>query len=118
MNTKILTPLVLLLVLVGIIGYAIQSRQSTPEPQATTATASSVSYQCEPGSTAYALLAAKYTVTTKDTSFGKQVIGIDGNKPTGNQYWAFYVDGQMAPVGAEAYTCVDSETVEWKVESF
>lgn len=118
MNKRMFLPLVLFLALIGIIGYAIQSRQSAPDPQATTESVSSVSYQCEPGSTAYTLLAAKYNVTTKDTSFGKQVTGISGTEATGNQYWAFYADGQMAPVGAEAYLCQGNETIEWKLETF
>lgn len=75
-------------------------------------------YNCEKSKTAFDLLKKNHTLETKDTSFGKQVIGIDNVKPAENQYWAFYVDGKLAPVGADAYNCTGEEKVEWKLEGF
>lgn len=78
-----------------------------------------ITYDCEKGKTAYALLDETHEINAKDTSFGKQVLGIDGkNADETKEYWAFYADGKLATVGADSYNCVDSEKVEWKVEGF
>lgn len=111
-----------ILILVALVGggFVLANRNRNQSAASTNPTNSSqaISYACEEGKTAYAILAAKYPVETKETSFGKQVVAIAGTTPAPNQYWAFYVSGSLAPVGADAYTCAGNELVEWKLESF
>ncbi len=78
-----------------------------------------VSYQGVEGKTAMEILEAKHKVETKDYGdLGKMVISIDGVAATdGENFWAFYVDGQMAAEGASTYQTNDGETIEWKLEA-
>jgi hypothetical protein len=88
---------------------------SSPAPQ--TPTGKSVSYNCEHGKTAFELLESSHQTETKDTSFGKMVMGIDNVKSEENKdFWAFYVDDKQATIGAQLYNCMDQEKIEWKLE--
>ncbi|WP_062049409.1 DUF4430 domain-containing protein [Bacillus sp. JCM 19034] len=63
-------------------------------------------YAIEDGDTAFDLL-VKYVgeenVEYDQYSFGKLVHTINGMKAEGNDYWAFYINGISAPVGADNY---------------
>lgn len=115
---KALGPIVILLVVAGIVGYSAYTKKQTPTPTTSTEKVTQVSYDCVAGQTAYDLLAATHTVVANDTDFGKQVMAIDGSEPVGNQYWAFYTNGALATVGADAYTCTGSEPIRWQLDSF
>jgi len=109
------------LALIGV--FAWQKNRSASEPTATESTSaattvSTVDYQCEAGKTAYTVLDEQFEVNAQDTPYGKQVMGIAGNTPSGNQFWAFYINGQSATVGADSYQCTGTEQIEWKVEPF
>ena len=74
-------------------------------------------YQGQSGKTALALLKAKADVKTKDSAYGPYVDSINGVAGgTDGKYWAFYVNGQLAQVGADAYTTQNGDNVEWKLE--
>jgi hypothetical protein len=78
-----------------------------------------VSYDGQDGRNALDLLRVFHQVETKATSFGPQVVGIDGNHPDeSNSYWAFYVNGKLADKGADQYITSNNDKVEWKVEHF
>lgn len=49
---------------------------------------------------------------------GAFVTGISNIKPAGNQYWAFYYNGQYSMVGASAQKISDGDTTFWRLESF
>lgn len=74
-----------------------------------------ISYDGQSPQTALELLKAKVQVETKDTSFGPQIMGINGVKASDKEFWAFYVNGQPASVGAHEYVTKDSDKIEWKL---
>ena len=78
---------------------------------------SSISYQGMDGRNALDLLKVFHRVDTKDTSFGPMVVGIDGLEPDSSHYWAFYINGKMADVGAAQYITKNGDTLEWRLES-
>jgi hypothetical protein len=79
-----------------------------------------VSYEGIAGETALDTLKRLTTVETKTYDFGEQVIAINGLAQNGStgMYWSFYVNGQMASVGAGSYNSVTGDKIEWKLESF
>lgn len=48
------------------------------------------------------------------------VVSINGRKadPAKREYWAFYVNGNMAQVGPADYQTKDEDRVEWKIEKY
>lgn len=75
-----------------------------------------VSYQGAEGTTALALLKDKYTVETEQFSFGEMVVAIDGARAGNDEFWAFYVNGAPAQVGAGDYVTQSTDTIEWRLE--
>jgi hypothetical protein len=54
---------------------------------------------------------------TEEYSFGRLVTSINGvENGVGNHYWQYYVDGELAPVGAGAYVVEEPIEVEWRYE--
>lgn len=77
-----------------------------------------VSYHGVMGMDALAILKQKHHVQTKTYSgFGEEVTGIDGVLADSKHYWAFYINGKMAQVGAGSYTTKASDTLTWKLVS-
>ena len=57
------------------------------------------------------------SVDIKESSYGPYVDSINGVVGgTDGKYWTFYVDGQMANIGAAEYKTKGGEKVEWKFE--
>jgi uncharacterized protein YxeA len=78
---------------------------------------SSVSYDGQEGKTALELLKQNAEVVTKDSAYGPYVDSINNVQGgTDGKYWAFYVNGQMAQVGADAYQTKTGDKIEWKFE--
>lgn len=75
-----------------------------------------INYKCQKDQTAFDLLKKNsQSVETKDYSFGKLVIAIDGVKGgTDGKYWAYFIDDKSATVSADNYKCQNNEKVEWK----
>ena len=74
-----------------------------------------VSYVALPGESVLGQLQREATVETKASPYGTLVESINGvvNGADG-KYWLFYVDGQMAEKGADAYITDGGEKIEWK----
>lgn len=87
------------------------SATATATPKATT-----ITYNGVEGKTALEQLKNTHTIETKTYSFGDAVESIDGLAADSGHYWAFYVNGQYASVGAGDYTMKASDTIEWKYE--
>lgn len=92
----------------------------TKEPQLpdgiqTSDNGSTISYQGQEGKNALELLKTKVQVETKDTSFGPQIMAINGVKATDKEFWLFSVNGQPASVGAHQYQTKDGDKIEWKL---
>jgi len=77
-----------------------------------------ISYQGVEGKNALELLKESHEVETQKFDFGELVSSIDGqaSDPSTN-FWAFYVNGKMAQVGASDYQTKTSDTIEWKLDS-
>lgn len=76
-----------------------------------------VSYSGQDGRTAMDILKTHYNVQTQ--SFGDMgdfVKSIDGVEPDSKHFWALYVNGSMAQVGADQYITKSSDNIEWKLE--
>ena len=80
--------------------------------------ASIVQFTAVTGKTVLEQLKAQAEVGVKnDPTYGPFVESINGIKSgTDKKYWSFYVDGQMANVGAGEYVTKGGEHVVWKFE--
>lgn len=80
----------------------------------------------KPNETALALLeridkeVPKLQLATKEyAGMGTLVEAMGGlRNGTDDKYWSYYVNGQMAQVGAGAYLLKDTDKVEWKFAKF
>jgi hypothetical protein len=112
--------IVVVIAAIGVV-YAFTRKPVNAPTTSTTQTAQnqSVSYEGQDGRNALDLLKVFHDVETKDTAYGAQVMGIDGNHPDeSNSYWAFYVNGKLADKGADQYVTKNGDQIEWKVEKF
>jgi hypothetical protein len=92
-------------------------QQEQQQPAEEQQSAELISFTAEPDKNVLEQLTAHAVVETKDSQYGAYVDSINGKKGGDDgKYWVFYVDGQMAQVGAEAYTTKGGELIEWKFE--
>jgi hypothetical protein len=76
-----------------------------------------VGYAGEDGKNALQLLKGHISdVQTKESSYGEFVASINGQDGGGKKYWTFYVNGEMAQVGAGAYQAKNTDKIEWKLQ--
>ncbi|MEH7546699.1 MULTISPECIES: DUF4430 domain-containing protein [Bacillaceae] len=54
----------------------------------------------------------------EETNYGKMITSLKGIKAEGSNYWAFYVDGKMATLGAEGYQLQNGNQLSFQLESF
>ncbi|WP_425956895.1 DUF4430 domain-containing protein [Xylanimonas sp. McL0601] len=79
------------------------------------------SYQGVAGKTALELLLQLDPTATADGEGANAfVTSIGGRKAdqSKNEFWAFYVNGKQAQVGAGSYTMTDGDEITWKLETF
>ena len=76
-----------------------------------------VAYNGMNGKTALTLLEKTHKVETKDYSYGKMVVSIDGVAADSTHFWQFDVNGQMAPSGADTYTTKNGEKITWTLSA-
>ncbi|SFB13490.1 LPXTG-motif cell wall anchor domain-containing protein [Bacillus sp. cl95] len=50
-----------------------------------------------------------------ESPYGKMISGIKNVKATGNNYWAFYINGISAQVGADSYQVQDQDKLTFKL---
>ncbi len=93
----------------GIVG------QSTEDSSQT----GTITYQGVEGRTALELLKENHEVESAMYDFGEFVTSIDGQAAddTAN-FWAFYVNGAQASVGAGEYQTKPDDVIEWRLEAF
>jgi len=60
------------------------------------------------------------TVVTKGEGVNAYVTTINGKeaKAENKEFWAFYVNGKQATVGAGSYQLKDGDKIEWKIEKY
>jgi hypothetical protein len=122
----LLVTVVAVIVLLGVTRFTSNKSSSTNEEHISsnvtapdvniTEDGKKVSYVGEEGKTALELLKHHTQADTKDTSFGEQVIAINGVGQTANSFWLYYVNGEPAQVGADQYQTNDADTIEWRLE--
>jgi len=99
--------------------------KEAPKKQATVTIKGVGSFTVEitAGETAFSLLkkaAAQngFSLDYQQYDFGVFVTAIGGIVPAGNQYWAFYFNGQYSMVGASDQPIASGDTTFWQLESF
>lgn len=93
--------------------------RSNPKPDANACVqvADQACYEGVEGKNALELLKSAHTTETTTSSFGEYVNSIDGKKPESNQFWAFYVNGELAQVGAGDYQTKSGDVIVWKLDT-
>ncbi len=69
------------------------------------------------GKTALDLLKQYHTVETTTSSYGDFVTTIDGQAANSSQFWAFYVNGEMATEGAGTYVTKSGDRIVFKLSN-
>lgn len=94
------------------------SQQTVTKKEQITITHDSFSYQGVEGKTALALLKKK--AKNVELSNSGLVVSINGRKAEDSkkEFWAFYVNGEMAQVGPAEYITEDKDLIEWKIEHY
>jgi len=118
-----------LVILAGLTAAGLHITNDTPGPPAkTVATTAADSAKVKASSTVVEFTAVKdktilaqlkthAEVGVKDSQYGPFVDSINGVKSgTSGKYWSYYVDGQMANVGAGEYMAKGGEKIVWKFE--
>lgn len=77
-------------------------------------------YEVESGETALELLQKTTTVKAKGEGVNAYVTEINNltAQEKNKEYWAFYVNGKLASVGAGSYVLKDQDKIEWKIEKY
>ena len=84
-----------------------------------TADGREVRHEGEAGKTALATLRKLTTVETTESAYGEFVSSIQGvAADSSKEFWAFYVNGNVASEGAGTYTARAGDTITWKLEEF
>lgn len=105
-------------------GFVVASQQSTtlkPTPTPiftpTTQPQETISYKGKEGIDALTRLKEQATVEQEASGL---VVSINGRKAESEkrEYWAFYVNGELAPVGPAQYVTKNGDKIEWKIESY
>lgn len=79
--------------------------------------AAAFSYTGREGVDALTLLKEETTVEQNDSGL---VTSINDRKADEKkrEFWSFYVNGKMAPVGPAEYITKDTDSIEWKIETY
>ncbi|MBI2641265.1 DUF4430 domain-containing protein [Candidatus Roizmanbacteria bacterium] len=77
-------------------------------------------YEAEKGKTALDLLQRTVSVTMKGSGINAFVTSIDTREASeeNKEYWAFYVNGSLANVGAGSYQLKEGDRIEWNIEKY
>jgi len=75
-----------------------------------------ISYVGVEGKNALELLKSSHQVETQKFSFGEMVQSIDGVKAPATDFWAFYINGKQAEVGAGDYQTKSGDKLSWKLQ--
>ncbi len=113
---------ILVVVLVLALGYAMEVRengfkQSGNENKQEKVEGNVFEYKGRNGVDALTLLKEKTEVGQDKVGM---IISIDKIKADSDkrEFWAFYVNGKMAEVGAADYKTKDGDIIDWKIENY
>ncbi len=70
--------------------------------------------------TALTLLRTTHKISTQGEGVNAFISSIDERSADVNahEFWAFYVNGKQATVGAGSYILKNNDTIEWKIETY
>lgn len=121
-------PVILMVILAAVLALMLgntkkanEDAQASPS-QAAVATspevkgAQAIPYDGVEGKNALDILREKHQVTAENSSYGAFVKAIDGIYGDSSHFWAFYVNNQLSPIGADSYNTKNSDKIEWKFE--
>lgn len=76
--------------------------------------------QVQKGVTALQALNSTHKIKSKGVGQNTFVTAIDGREAMADkrEFWAFYVNGKQAEVGAGTYIIKNNDTIEWKIETY
>lgn len=103
--------------IIFIFGLFLVIPNSVVGPTTDISQSSTITYQGVEGKNALELLKDNHQVTADSYDFGEFVTGIDGQLADETTFWAFYINGEQAQVGAEDYQTKSEDTIEWKLET-
>lgn len=132
-NNKLLIGLIAIIVVIGLtIGalalYQANQDSTTPAPASDSQQAAEpaagelgrteISYQATAGITSLEQLKLEAeNVVVSESEYGELVESIEGHESgTDGNYWSFYINGEMAQVGAGAYIQEEGDVIEWKFQ--
>lgn len=119
MRLKFFIVAIIIAVLVGnvALGLFLQSKNKKTYETVSLPSYETVSYQGVEGKDALMLLKQKALIEQDGSGL---VVGINGRKAESSkrEYWAFYVNGELAPVGPADYKTKEGDKVEWKIEKY
>ena len=74
----------------------------------------------EKDQTALEVLQRSHQIETKGKGINAFITSIDGRKADDakNEFWAFYVNGKQAEVGAGSYVLKPNDKILWKIETY
>lgn len=115
--TNILAMVVVLLI-AGLVSWGVDvSKKNNPNnQQQAVAAVSSIAYNGQDGKNALDLLKENNKIETQDSSFGIFVTTINGIQNTNNQYWMFYVNGELSSTAPDQYQSKNSDKIEWRYQ--
>lgn len=114
-KTIIICALAVVMLGVGGVTFALIN-QSASSAQSQQSANSSIEFTAESGKNVLSQLKSHFSVETQDTSYGPYVVAINGKKAGSNQFWVFYVNGQMSQKGAIDYITSGGEQIKWQLQ--
>jgi len=76
-----------------------------------------VNYVGVAGESALDTLRGHFDIKTNSFDFGEFVTAINDVEATdGENFWALYINGQQASVGADSYIAEEGDAIEWRLE--
>ncbi|SRR5258708_2635351 len=112
---------ILILILIGILVFHpignVSQKTSFVHPMtvAIQKASNTFSYNGQNGKDALTLLKQQASIQQDHSGL---VVGINRVKPTGHEYWAFYINGNLASVGPAKYQTKKSDKILWKIEKY
>jgi len=96
---------------------SVQTIKQTATVKPTASIKNYFSYKGLEGKNALELLKQKTSVEEAGIGFVASINNRPADKNK-HEYWAFYVNGKLASVGAADYITKNSDTIEWKIEKY
>ena len=119
----LLRPFLLGLLVVLVVGGLLVGLGAKNSPRAIsvvptpTITVASIQYAGKEGLDALTLLKQHAAVHESSPGFVDEING-ERAESSKHEYWAFYVNGKLANVGAGQYITHDSDKISWEIEAY